>query len=324
MDFTVTCDGGDELEFFAVLPPELLHYRVLPVVYTASGRWGTVIFQALVTDDFSVWYARYFIKAPTCLHIRSAMETRKLHMAFKNHLNMEPAGWDRIQLKEEQFDFSYFPVIDVKLRFEPGEYAGFDINYSKTYLQRFIPHLGSLQAFLQNTDGGIGCHLCATPLYASPQMLAVIKNMLQFKYTDALGLIYIESGVLALLTLAIREMGREKRRPSILTKADMIRMEKLRDWLLENLYAPGSLCAIARRFAINEFKLKRDFKAAFGVSVFNFLLRVRMERAEKLLLETDEPIAGIAYMVGYSNGAHFSDAFKKRFGYSPNQLRKHS
>jgi AraC-like DNA-binding protein len=322
MIFVVCLDSGEKLEFLDALSPELTHYRTLPLVYTAAGRWGTAIFQALLTDDFCMLHAVYLIKERVCLHVRSDMETRQLHLAYRNNIDMEPVGWGRIQLKEEQFNLSYFPTLDIKLRFEPGEYTGFDISFSEPYLRRFEPHVDGLRDFLQGEPKGNGRHLSPAHLYASPPMLTHVKQILEVRHRDALSLIYIESEVLGLLTLAIQAMGNEMKQPVRPTSADRALMGLVRDWLLENLYDPLSLHAIARHFAINEYKLKRDFKAVFGTTVFDFLQHTRLMRAEQLLKETDKSIAEIAWTVGYSTGAHFSEAFKKRFGYPPNYVRK--
>ena len=322
MDFTVSLDSGEQLEFFPSITQELLHYPSLPVVYRASGEWGTVIFQSLQTEGFTIWHFRYLIKEDTCLHIRAAIATSVLHIALKNSFDVDAPGWERTRLKEEQFNFSYFPAIDIKLQLPPGEYAGFGINYSTNDLQQLIPHFAGMRPFLQQAEAGTPCRLCPGHLYASPQMLATVKNILDLKYTDGLGRLYIEHEAWALLMLAIHLVGEERDRPFVITATDTVRMESVRDWLLSLQDDPGSLPAIARRFAINEFRLKRDFKAVFGTTVFDYLLQIRMQRAEQLLKDSELSIAEIAYNVGYSSGAHFSDAFRKRFGYPPNYLRR--
>jgi AraC family transcriptional activator of pyochelin receptor len=99
-------------------------------------------------------------------------------------------------------------------------------------------------------------------------------------------------------------------------------METVRSWLVANVGNPGSLRTIAQQFAINEYRLKRDFKQVYGTTVFEYLGTIRMEMAKKMLLETSMPISEIAYLAGYSSGAHFADAFRRHFNYSPIYLRK--
>ncbi|WP_432402104.1 helix-turn-helix domain-containing protein [Wukongibacter sp. M2B1] len=47
-----------------------------------------------------------------------------------------------------------------------------------------------------------------------------------------------------------------------------------------------------------------------------------IEKAKSLLLGTQEPVAQIAYMLGYEYPGHFSKFFKKKIGVSPSEYRK--
>ena len=322
MDFTVSPDNGEKSEFLPYLPPGLSHCQTLPLVYAASGGWGIVIFQSLQTEEFSLWHCCCFIKERVCLHIRAATGAIVLHLAFKNNFDITTPGPEYIQVKEEQFNFSYLPTVDIQLHFAPGEYIGLGICYSMAGLRQHMHSYAGLQAFLQQAEAGIASRLCPGYLYADPKMLATVNELLGQEYIDELGRMYIENEAWALLTLALRLAGRERDRAFVMTAADKARMEQVKAWLLAHPDDHGSLQGIARHFAMNEFRLKRDFKAVFGTTVFDYLLQARMQRAVQLLKETKLSIAEIAYAVGYSSGAHFSDAFRKRFGYPPNYLRR--
>jgi len=78
-----------------------------------------------------------------------------------------------------------------------------------------------------------------------------------------------------------------------------------------------SLSELSRRFHINEFKLKRGFKAVHGTTVFEFLREARVAKARSLLEGTDLSILEIANAVGYANPSHFARNFKDRVGLLP-------
>lgn len=84
-----------------------------------------------------------------------------------------------------------------------------------------------------------------------------------------------------------------------------------------NLGEEHSLQDLSRRFYINEFKLKRDFKALFGKTVFGYLRETRMKHASRLLLEGDRGVTEVCIEVGYSNPSHFARAFKEYSGLLP-------
>ena len=48
----------------------------------------------------------------------------------------------------------------------------------------------------------------------------------------------------------------------------------------------------------------------------------RLEKAKTLLLENIATAQDVGYMVGFKNRSHFSQAFKKRFGYAPSNYIK--
>ncbi|MDF7799554.1 AraC family transcriptional regulator [Pontiellaceae bacterium B1224] len=102
-------------------------------------------------------------------------------------------------------------------------------------------------------------------------------------------------------------------------------VKALRDvalFLEENLAEEHSLADLCRRFYINEFKLKRNFKAMFGITVFGYLRDVRFQRAEQLLKTDELSVLEIANEVGYSNPSHFSRGFQERFGVLPKDFRR--
>jgi AraC-like DNA-binding protein len=97
---------------------------------------------------------------------------------------------------------------------------------------------------------------------------------------------------------------------------------KVAAWLETHLDANHSLTALARRFGINECKLKRGFKGLFGTTVFGYLRRRRMEYAATRLEGSNATILEIAEEVGYSNPSHFSRAFEEEFGCLPRDFRR--
>ncbi|MBO5995057.1 MAG: helix-turn-helix transcriptional regulator, partial [Firmicutes bacterium] len=63
------------------------------------------------------------------------------------------------------------------------------------------------------------------------------------------------------------------------------------------------------------------FKKETGKTFVGYLTDFRMEKAEKMLVETDEKTYIIAQKVGYSDPNYFSYVFKKQFGVSPSKYK---
>ncbi|WP_243735261.1 response regulator transcription factor [Paenibacillus turpanensis] len=89
----------------------------------------------------------------------------------------------------------------------------------------------------------------------------------------------------------------------------------------EHFDADLSLQAVSDRFAIDKYRLSREFKAAFDENYWTYVTRVRMERAAAFLRETDWKISTIAERAGYWDESHFSRTFKKVYRVSPKEYR---
>ena len=73
-------------------------------------------------------------------------------------------------------------------------------------------------------------------------------------------------------------------------------------------FSPAQLCRITRQY--------------LGVSPQEFVLRIRLETACEWL-QTDMPMEDIAEQIGFSSYSHFYQQFKRAFGVTPAQMRKH-
>ena len=64
------------------------------------------------------------------------------------------------------------------------------------------------------------------------------------------------------------------------------------------------------------------FKKFFGLAPGQYLIRLKLGRAQKLLIGTDKNITEISMALGYDNVSHFNNQFKKFVGTSPRNYRK--
>lgn len=81
---------------------------------------------------------------------------------------------------------------------------------------------------------------------------------------------------------------------------------------------------LAKTVHLSPKHFARKFKAALGVAPMEYLRRARFERAQGLLIGSDESVGNIAAQCGFDDPAHFSRAFKKFAGFSPLEFRKHA
>ncbi len=94
-------------------------------------------------------------------------------------------------------------------------------------------------------------------------------------------------------------------------------VELVRDRLAESLRV-ADLAAAAE---CSEAQLERRMKRVFGLTANQYVLKVRVDRARALLIDTDTPLATIASDVGFYDQASFTRRFVRLAGQTPAQFR---
>ncbi|MGE7883473.1 AraC family transcriptional regulator [Bacillus sp. NPDC094077] len=79
---------------------------------------------------------------------------------------------------------------------------------------------------------------------------------------------------------------------------------------------------VADHLAVNRSHLSRVFQNQFGMSMKDWILRVRINHAAYLLSMTNESVENISYQVGFRSLVVFSRIFKKVTGETPTYYRK--
>lgn len=91
-------------------------------------------------------------------------------------------------------------------------------------------------------------------------------------------------------------------------------------YIRENLASCLTIPAIAHAAATNRNKLNQMFQRLLGETVFEYVQRLRLERARSLLSpDSGRSITEVAHEVGYSDSTSFSRAYHSRFGRVPSR-----
>lgn len=100
-------------------------------------------------------------------------------------------------------------------------------------------------------------------------------------------------------------------------------VQKSIDYLFERYAEPVSISLMAKAIGYNRAYLSKRFKQATGLSPVTFLLRLRLDIAQRLLLEQPElTTTQIAASVGIHDPVYFSRQFRRQYGKSPTEYRK--
>lgn len=103
--------------------------------------------------------------------------------------------------------------------------------------------------------------------------------------------------------------------------ADLQTLIAVKRYVQKNAQLQLCLNAISAKFKFNKWKLSRQFKPVFGVTLFEHIHASRITAAKKLLTYQNT-IAEIALATGYNDQSHFNRFFKRYVGLSPTQWRR--
>jgi AraC-like DNA-binding protein len=100
------------------------------------------------------------------------------------------------------------------------------------------------------------------------------------------------------------------------------RLTLITNYIKENYDQSLSLDSIAQVFGLSPEYLSRFFVKHVGMTLFQYINAIRLERSYRVLMNTDHSIIQIALEHGFPNEKSFARVFKKVFQATPHQYRK--
>lgn len=157
----------------------------------------------------------------------------------------------------------------------------------------------------------------------SPQEILLAEQLLQPpQFEPFLHNLLLESRTMEAVGAALTVIG-AKQRDGLhsLRQRERERLEAMKTFVESNAALGLTLTEMARHFGVDVKILQRDFRLAFGTTIFNYLKEYRLERAREALLLQGISVQEAAHVAGYLTPSNFATAFKKRYGISPKQVR---
>jgi AraC family transcriptional regulator len=131
---------------------------------------------------------------------------------------------------------------------------------------------------------------------------------------------YLTRAVAARLIRAhsTRSMPRPEAKAGTLTR---IQLNRAIEFMEENLDKRLGLIDVARAVGLSATHFARCFKQSTGSAPHQYLMRCRVERARRLLVETENAIAQIAFTCGFAHQEHLTRVFRRLSGETPARFR---
>ncbi len=132
---------------------------------------------------------------------------------------------------------------------------------------------------------------------------------------DQASAILIEGLMLELLGMLQREVS------ALTAHAAPRWLTVIEDILRDEFRAPPSLAALAPLVGVHPIHIARTFRARHGFAVAEYVARVRVEHATRLIAQTQRSLAEVAAEVGFCDQSHLTRAFHRIVGTTPARYR---
>lgn len=185
------------------------------------------------------------------------------------------------------------------LMFEQADEAG----------EKYIKPLAELKAYIAT----------ALPPQTASRAIPVFREIYSLYEKDSEGSwLGIKAGLLYFYYCAYAD-GLISRRPEVSSQMDTLL--KISLYIQEHCCEPLSLQTLGREFHMSPKYFSPYFQKHFERNFSDYLTAVRVERAKKLLLETDAGMELVAQQSGFSSSSYFIRVFRESVGMTPRQYR---
>ena len=97
---------------------------------------------------------------------------------------------------------------------------------------------------------------------------------------------------------------------------------KIVDYLNKNPTQALSTADLARTFFMSERTLHRKIHESLGISPYELVIRIRIQKAAEALVKSNAKVIDVAIEHGFCDPSSFTQHFRKRIGITPSQFRK--
>ncbi|WP_169742930.1 helix-turn-helix transcriptional regulator [Desulfobacter vibrioformis] len=168
---------------------------------------------------------------------------------------------------------------------------------------------------IKNNDGYFCC-----PVSMTPSINIRLHEIMGCTYIDVRRRLFLGSKALELMISGFDQFNADKAHTGScfdLASDSTDFVHKARDIIISDIKNPPSLTELSRMVGVNRTTLSQGFSKVYGVTIFDFLRKFRLEESRRLLQAGNRSVTQVAFEVGYAQQRTFSREFKRYFGNTP-------
>lgn len=158
--------------------------------------------------------------------------------------------------------------------------------------------------------------------YYTLDIAKCIEQSIECELTDFTRSVFLEGKAYEILAHHLRQYiddltDPEKRK--ILRQTTVKKLKEAATIIETELENMDNIIALSKRVGLNQNTLQGGFKSLYNSSVNEYIRNARIEKAKKLIENTNLNITEITYQIGINSRSYFSKLFKERYSISPKQ-----
>jgi AraC-like DNA-binding protein len=278
----------------------------------SKSEIGNIHFQEKQVGPFILRHSILQFARKITLYFKSQSPLAGVHIALGNSWQLGLQGEKTVTIKQNQFVLLSPGSKGEKMVFEKNlEYRGFEILCPQEKMAELMDIFPGIAEFVGNEEED-SVFLQKKPLWAPDTALDMLNGQEDFNSEDRL---------ILLLKFFLLRVG-DLMEVQLPTKVEVELVGKAEKLIMKDISVHYPIPVIAKKVKLNEYRLKYVFRHIFKKSIFQYLLRARMEKAKELLKRTKKPLEEIARLTGYRFLTSFIHAFHKYYKYTPRSVRK--
>lgn len=100
------------------------------------------------------------------------------------------------------------------------------------------------------------------------------------------------------------------------------KLKQVTEYINDNLDQDLSLAELSQIADLSQFHFSRSFRETTGLPPRKFLMKRRVEKAKRLLAESDLPIVEVGFQTGFKTQSHFTSLFRRLTNVTPRVWRQ--
>ncbi|MNE95109.1 HTH-type transcriptional activator RhaS [compost metagenome] len=99
-------------------------------------------------------------------------------------------------------------------------------------------------------------------------------------------------------------------------------MRAVQAWVLDNLDQKICIASMAEQASVSSRHFRRVFSREVGMSPMEFVERARIDKARRLLSESELPMKSVAFKCGFATTDQMRIGFRRFLGVTPKEYRE--